>query len=785
MRFLQLYRSRKYLLRITASLLLLTLLFLMISSVAQYYNSERTVLAVQDEANRKVLDQTAYNIEYINELVKYLQMSLFFDLDMVSLLHTKSGLEVFDLTNKLDRLQKVASSFPFLESIMAFNAYSGCYYSSLRNFGVSCDGDALGGYMDRFLRKGMTLPRLSLIPIYFNTPEKPGKNVQIFSSFMYDAPDDTYRGQSVLIINVKPEWILNHINNVNRLTENIGSSIFIMDSEDRVLLSNEYESAREYEISLSVRQHLDRTGAQAGYFKTGSGSDKKIINYVRSKSNDWIIVSVYDYDSVLGKVARMRTISILLVVIFAVFSVIVSILLSFGLYRPIRNIVHEFGGSNAQQAVNMPPGRDEFSFISSTYSQANDHIRLLREQQQAGKDLLQTLYLRKLILESSTIPKNEWRNQLDQSRTDLCLNQPVLLVVLKIDNYDAFLTLSSDVQNLLKFAISNITKEFVSSRFRCDIADMRNDHLVLLLNSDPPDSDVGETAADLLREAQRRLSAYYHISFTATVSEPVPHCGMLDKIYWQTLEFAKYRLIAGKSAIIFPAMVRQNIDNIEFEFPPEAERLLSEGLMANNFEQVDNQLGQLFRYLATLNYDNMTYLIFHLFSIVNKVLQTINKNNVSQVAIDTVPFYKAILGHETLDEIHATFIVLFREINEKRGRLAHESVNPILVDTIKDIVGARYRDMNLSLQSIAAVVQMSTSYVGKIFRKHESMSVAEYITEFRLNKSLELLDSTPHNINEIAEMVGFGNKSYFYKLFKAKYGATPNDYRIKKTISGI
>jgi AraC-like DNA-binding protein len=32
------------------------------------------------------------------------------------------------------------------------------------------------------------------------------------------------------------------------------------------------------------------------------------------------------------------------------------------------------------------------------------------------------------------------------------------------------------------------------------------------------------------------------------------------------------------------------------------------------------------------------------------------------------------------------------------------------------------------------------------------------------------------------EKVGFMNRSNFYKLFKNKYGVTPNEYRLKKTI---
>ena len=57
------------------------------------------------------------------------------------------------------------------------------------------------------------------------------------------------------------------------------------------------------------------------------------------------------------------------------------------------------------------------------------------------------------------------------------------------------------------------------------------------------------------------------------------------------------------------------------------------------------------------------------------------------------------------------------------------------------------------------------------------MSPMEYLTTLRLAKARELLMSTQKSILEIAVETGFGNSSYFGKLFKQQHHMTPKQYR--------
>ena len=50
----------------------------------------------------------------------------------------------------------------------------------------------------------------------------------------------------------------------------------------------------------------------------------------------------------------------------------------------------------------------------------------------------------------------------------------------------------------------------------------------------------------------------------------------------------------------------------------------------------------------------------------------------------------------------------------------------------------------------------------------------------RLKNAIDMLSSTNYSIREIAEECGFRSANYFSKVFSAKVGITPTEYRNKK-----
>jgi AraC-like DNA-binding protein len=56
------------------------------------------------------------------------------------------------------------------------------------------------------------------------------------------------------------------------------------------------------------------------------------------------------------------------------------------------------------------------------------------------------------------------------------------------------------------------------------------------------------------------------------------------------------------------------------------------------------------------------------------------------------------------------------------------------------------------------------------------LSPISYIKKYRINKSVELIQSGKYSLAEIAELTGFGSPSYFSTAFKQEKGIGPREY---------
>lgn len=53
----------------------------------------------------------------------------------------------------------------------------------------------------------------------------------------------------------------------------------------------------------------------------------------------------------------------------------------------------------------------------------------------------------------------------------------------------------------------------------------------------------------------------------------------------------------------------------------------------------------------------------------------------------------------------------------------------------------------------------------------------EYLTAYRIERAVELLQQTDIPVREIAVRVGYTDANYFTKVFKRHLGVTPTEYR--------
>lgn len=84
---------------------------------------------------------------------------------------------------------------------------------------------------------------------------------------------------------------------------------------------------------------------------------------------------------------------------------------------------------------------------------------------------------------------------------------------------------------------------------------------------------------------------------------------------------------------------------------------------------------------------------------------------------------------------------------------------------------------DLTVKKIATEVGLSPDYLTRLFKKDLGIPVITYINQKRIYRSLKLLNTTDLSIEEIGDLIGLNNTSYFSTLFKKEIGISPKQYR--------
>lgn len=86
----------------------------------------------------------------------------------------------------------------------------------------------------------------------------------------------------------------------------------------------------------------------------------------------------------------------------------------------------------------------------------------------------------------------------------------------------------------------------------------------------------------------------------------------------------------------------------------------------------------------------------------------------------------------------------------------------------------------IRVSDAADYVCINRSYLYTLFRRELGVSPQEYLANCRLTHAAELLVLTDFSVESVAFSCGYGNALVFSKAFKAKYGASPSQYRKEK-----
>lgn len=158
----------------------------------------------------------------------------------------------------------------------------------------------------------------------------------------------------------------------------------------------------------------------------------------------------------------------------------------------------------------------------------------------------------------------------------------------------------------------------------------------------------------------------------------------------------------------------------------------------------------------------------------------VNDSHLSNVYDDLAT---TIQNGASSEELKSSLLSALNTLCQDFSEILKKQRNPYII-AAQEYIGANYSNPDLSLEEIAENLKIAPNYLSTIFSKNLGIKLFEYVNEYRLEKSIELLLHTDKTVNEISTECGFGSSRNYIRIFKKYKDNTPGAYRKQHIAQG-
>jgi AraC-like DNA-binding protein len=142
--------------------------------------------------------------------------------------------------------------------------------------------------------------------------------------------------------------------------------------------------------------------------------------------------------------------------------------------------------------------------------------------------------------------------------------------------------------------------------------------------------------------------------------------------------------------------------------------------------------------------------------------------------LESVPLQQAFATH-----VHDLVALTLGATRDATDLAQSRGLRAARLQAIKSDISLRFTEESLSVGDVARRHGVTPRYVHMLFEA-EGRTFTEFVIERRLTQAHRMLTNpqfSDRNISAIAFEVGFANLSYFNRVFRRRYGASPSDIR--------
>lgn len=292
---------------------------------------------------------------------------------------------------------------------------------------------------------------------------------------------------------------------------------------------------------------------------------------------------------------------------------------------------------------------------------------------------------------------------------------------------------------------------------------------------------------EFLEYLARVFQGHTKIEYFGGAGQPVGRLSELGKCFEEASRAFAYRYLKKRNQIIFSSGGQQEEDAVDEEL----------SLNSLNVEKLDRRVVENFlksglkgevkhfidEYVDSLGDRNVQSLLFRQYVTMDmyfaavSVLEKLGYGT-EELVERCGDFQKMTSELSTVEQTKEYLGKVFETVIELREKTSSQKYRTLLQDAGR-YIEQHYDNENISLNTVAASVNLSPNHFSTIFSQEMGQTFIEYLTSVRMEKAKQLLRSTSMKTSEIAYAVGYKDPHYFSYLFKKTQECTPREFRAK------
>lgn len=333
-------------------------------------------------------------------------------------------------------------------------------------------------------------------------------------------------------------------------------------------------------------------------------------------------------------------------------------------------------------------------------------------------------------------------------------------------------------KELVALSVMNLLKDKIEEYYRVSVFNsLVDDRILIIIAIDEKNKNIN--LIDLLRAICKESIRVLGVSISLGLGDKKNDILELSLSYQESLEAIGYKQIVGIGEAIYIKDVEPHSLGILY-FDEKEDEEFSSSIKFGPIEKINTQIDNILYKLENSKV-HFRQKQAYAFSIITVIIRLMQQYEISLVKFDSGDsgYIDVINKLQNFEEfivwLRDICIRLYTSMQEKR-----ESNSKQVIAEAKMYIMENYDKEELSVDTVCKKLHLSTAYFSTLFKKEVGQTCIAYITDFRLKKAVELLNTTDDKTYMIANKVGYAEQNYFSYVFKKKYGVSPSKYRSNK-----